>query len=79
MYAIPLFVTHSSYCDDIEKMRNINGYFSSNMLKYTILKMMGYNIDKDHLKTEVGDSDIILDEREEEIKFTGLKNQITVW
>ncbi|MFT8554440.1 MAG: phosphoethanolamine transferase [Zymomonas mobilis] len=46
-YNIPMIVRDPTgeYCRYVEKLRNVDGYYSSLMNKYLILDMLGYDID----------------------------------
>ncbi|EBW6364077.1 hypothetical protein DPU24_25455 [Salmonella enterica subsp. enterica serovar Oranienburg] len=71
-YKIPLIFSQSKYCNEIEHFRDSNGYISSNMIKYLILKMMGVNVSSDKIKTELQRSDIVLNSQEQKVNFSKL-------
>ncbi|WP_332306329.1 sulfatase-like hydrolase/transferase [Komagataeibacter europaeus] len=51
-YDIPMFMMDETghYCDMGEKMRNQNGWFTSPMIKFLLLDMMGYKVDQNMVK-----------------------------
>ncbi|ECQ3651124.1 phosphoethanolamine transferase [Salmonella enterica] len=72
MYKIPLLMTQSKYCNEIEKFRYNKGYINSNMIKYIILNMMGISVSKDKIQNEIKRSNIILNSQEQKVNFNKL-------
>lgn len=75
MYKVPLIMTQSDFCKRFSQHRRGNDYISTNLLKYTILDMMGYDVSLERIKNEENKQDIILNEKEDIINFSQLKEK----
>lgn len=74
MYRIPFLMTSSDYCDDVQNFRSSSGELNSNMIKFLILKMLGYSVSNKKLADEKNHSQLILNEKEEIINYDNLNN-----
>ncbi len=74
MYLVPLIMKRSRYCGILESFRRKNDWLSSSIIKYIILQMMGYEINKDDLTQEIIMSNKIFDENENMVEFENLKD-----
>ncbi|EPK0738407.1 phosphoethanolamine transferase [Klebsiella aerogenes] len=74
MYKIPLLMNDASWCAKAEQLRNNNHYFSSDLTKLLVLEMMGYSVSDQHLRDAVKNSDFVLNEKEDAIRFSELRD-----
>ncbi len=64
----------ASWCAKAEQLRNNNHYFSSDLTKFLVLEMMGYAVSDEHMKDAVKNSDFVLNEKEDAIRFSELRD-----
>ncbi len=72
MYLVPCFMKKTHYCSALESFRRQDGWLSSIMIKFIVLQMMGYSLDKKYMYDEILKSKFILDEKEDIIDFNKL-------
>lgn len=74
MYQIPMITNSKVIEEKISSYKDSNGYFSSDLTKYIILWMMGFEVDCKYKQHLIDDSNMILDEKESLIDFYALRN-----
>ncbi|HSS96509.1 MAG TPA: sulfatase-like hydrolase/transferase, partial [Terriglobales bacterium] len=72
MYLIPLLANSRGSCDEVERMRGVDGYVPGQAVKYLILKLLGYQIDDSAIRDTQRHSFEVLTGDEQIIDFRNL-------
>lgn len=74
MYKVPMIVNDPEIVNDINQLRDSNGYFSTDLTKYVVLSMMGFTLDNECKNKFINKSNMVLDEKEDLFDFYKLRN-----